>query len=200
MILFQRTSAIVSFSHIFLWFIFGLWWGTFQSQGVKQSITKFFLGRIPTFGKPDVNKLKKSVKNYVLRYKWEMAIDTLKHNEPMLRSVRYKMRNKKTTTNNFINKQANRVCSVNLIFQILNLWAGKWVWRLPGLAFRYSKYWVRLLAPFSRSRKSENKWRNEWINKYISCSKPVSTSSIGSVTVVADWSKSFILCLVPCDY
>ena len=121
-----------------------------------------------------------------------MAIDTLKHSEPMLRSVRYKMRNKKTTTNNFINKQANRVCSVNLIFQILNLWAGKWVWRLPGLAFRYSKYWVRLLAPFSRSRKSENKWTNEWINKYISCSKPVSTSSIGSVTVVADWSKYFI--------
>ena len=50
-----------------------------------------------------------------------MAIDTLKHSEQMLRSVRYKMRNKKTTTNNFINKQANRVCSVNLIFQILNL-------------------------------------------------------------------------------
>ena len=113
-----------------------------------------------------------------------MAIDTLKHSEQMLRSVKYKMRNKNNQPNKFINKQANRVCSVNLIFQILNLWAGKWVWRLPGLAFRYSKYWVRLLAPFSRSRKSENKWRNEWINKYISCSKPVSTSSIGSVTTL----------------
>ena len=50
-----------------------------------------------------------------------MAIDTLKHSEQMLRSVKYKMGNKNNQTNKFINKQANRVCSVNLIFQILNL-------------------------------------------------------------------------------
>lgn len=50
-----------------------------------------------------------------------MAIDTHKHSEQMLRSVKYKMGNKNNQTNKFINKQANRVCSVNLIFQILNL-------------------------------------------------------------------------------
>lgn len=46
-----------------------------------------------------------------------MAIDTLKHREPMLRSLKYKMYNTAIKkTHKFINKQVNRLCSVNFIF------------------------------------------------------------------------------------